>query len=460
MSHITLPQKTDSVTKTFWRYAIPSIVAMVVSGLYQVIDGIFVGHYVGRDGLAGISMAYPVLAIVIGIGLLIGMGGGSVASISRGEGNARCVNHSLFTAIVLIVATGSVGAIFLVMSSGSILSMQGASGLPRAFAEDYVNLLTTGAVLTIGATALPMLVRNDNSPNLATALIVVGAFANILLDYAFLAHLNMGLKGAAMATLIAQLVTCLLGLCYFLSKYSEAKVLYGVFKWHLAKRIIQLGVSTLVMFLYFGFVMALHNKLFMMYGDATHIAAFAIVGYIASMYYYFTEGIANGMQPPVSYDFGAKQYNNIIKTVKLALSVSVSLGIVMVVLVNLSPLTAISLFTTGDAVLTEATAQGVKLHLLALYLDGFLFAASVYFMAIGMGGKALFVSAGNMFIQLPFLWILPTYLGVDGIWLSVPASNLALTLIVLPMLMKSLRTLTSQQKKADMKTYQFDTTTM
>ncbi|PKF81538.1 multidrug efflux protein [Vibrio sp. vnigr-6D03] len=441
MSQITASQKNDSVTSTFWRYAIPSIVAMVVSGLYQVIDGIFVGHYVGGEGLAGINMAFPVLAVVIGIGLLIGMGGGSVISIKRGEGNTQSVNHSLFTSIFLVLITGIVGAIFLVISSDSILSIQGASNTPRAFAEDYIDILTMGTVLTIGAAALPMLVRNDNSPNLATAFIVVGALANILLDYVFLAHLNMGLKGAAIATLIAQLATCLLALWYFISKHSEASLNQGKFSFKIAKRIFELGASSLVMFIYFGFVLALHNKLFMMYGDATHVAAFAIVGYVASLYYYFTEGIANGMQPPVSYYFGAKQYDNIIKTVKLALAVSVGLGIVVVLLVNVYPLAAISLFTTGDVALTDATAQGVKLHLLGIYLDGFLFAASVYFMAIGLGGKALSVSAGNMFIQLPFLWILPKYLGVDGIWLSVPASNIALTVIVLPMLIKSLRNL-------------------
>ena len=139
MSQITASQKNDSVTSTFWRYAIPSIVAMVVSGLYQVIDGIFVGHYVGGEGLAGINMAFPVLAVVIGIGLLIGMGGGSVISIKRGEGNTQSVNHSLFTSIFLVLITGMVGAIFLVISS--VLSFGSRFWSPKMPREVQVSLV-------------------------------------------------------------------------------------------------------------------------------------------------------------------------------------------------------------------------------------------------------------------------------------------------------------------------------
>ncbi|CCN80590.1 putative Multi antimicrobial extrusion protein MatE [Vibrio nigripulchritudo SFn27] len=445
MSEVTISNTSQSVSRTFWRYAIPSILAMVVNGLYLVIDGIFVGHYVGSDGLAGINMVIPVVAIITGIGVLIGMGGGSIVSQFRGEGKLTDADHTLKTGLWMILVTGVLGSLFLYSVSGWALEIQGAYGDPKQFATECLNIFTIGVSLTIASSALPMLVRNDDSPNISTAFILIGALTNIALDYLFLAHLGMGLKGAAIATLIAQAVTTLLSLGYFLSKYSEANVFGGQFKWKLVWRTTELGASTLVMFVYFGFVMALHNKLFMYYGDSTHVAAFAIVGYIASIYYYFTEGTANGMQPPVSFYFGAKQFSKIKDTVKLALSVSVGLGIVVTILLNIFPEAAISLFTTENPALTTATKQGVQLHLLGICLDGFLFAASVYFMAIGMGGKALFVSAGNMIVQLPFLLVLPQYFGVEGIWLSVPLSNLTLTLVVLPMVISSLRKLRSAE---------------
>ncbi|WP_259399648.1 MATE family efflux transporter [Pseudoalteromonas sp. SG43-6] len=207
----------------------------------------------------------------------------------------------------------------------------------------------------------------------------------------------------------------------------------------IAIRIVQLGSSNLVMFIYFSFVMAFHNMQFMAYGDTTQLAAFAIVGYLASCYYFFAEGLVSGLQPPVSHYLGAKQYKRISETVKLAFSVTVGSGIALVILFNIFPEIFIGIFTTGNDALLEASKNGIRLHLMALFLDGFLFMASIYFVAVGKSGQALFVSVGNMLIQFPFLFILPKYLGIDDVWLAVPLSNIAFALIVLPMLLSNLK---------------------
>ncbi|MBJ7556662.1 MATE family efflux transporter [Marinomonas spartinae] len=444
MPTVTPTQPPKSVAQAFWRFAIPSIVAMLVSGLYQIIDGFFVGHYVGSEGLAGINMAIPLLGLIMGFGLLIGMGGGSVLSQYRGEKNLPATQSTLMTSLFLVVGIGLFASLVFTTFGKSGLLLQGAAGNTLMLSWQYVEIMSYGALISIGASAMPMLVRNDDSPNMATLFIVVGALLNIVLDYVFLGMLGMGLKGAAVATLIAQLATCILCLRYFTSSKAKTVLSLNQFDRHIAKRIMQLGSSNLVMFIYMSFIIALHNRLFMTYGDTTQLAAFAIVGYLASCYYFFAEGLVSGLQPPVSYYLGAKQYQRIIQTVKLAFSVTVGSGVVVVIVLNLFPEFFTRFFSGANGPLIEATKVGIRLHLMALFLDGFLFMASIYFVAVGKSGQALFVSVGNMIVQLPFLFILPRFLGIEGVWLSVPLSNIAFTMIVLPMLLMNLKALMKQ----------------
>ncbi|EAS45259.1 MATE family efflux transporter [Photobacterium profundum] len=429
----------ESIARTFWRYAIPSIAAMVVNGLYQVIDGIFVGHYVGYEGLAGINIAWPIIGIIAGLGIMIGMGAGSLLSIYRGEGNNAKAQQTLSSSLWLIALFGALSMLLIHYFGTTLLTAQGAVGNTLNFSLDYINVFTWGAGFTIAAGALPMLIRNDDSPNFATGLMILGAVMNIILDYLFIGLFDLGLKGAAIATVISQLTVFIIGVGYFFSARSQIKINKLTLNFSIASKAVTLGASSLFMFLYFSFIVALHNKLFMVYGSSIHVGAFAIIGYLGTMYYLIAEGIAGGMQPPVSYYFGSKQIDKIKATVMLALKIILISGVVSVALLNLYPETVISLFSKNDPLLLAETQNGLRLHLFALYLDGFIFLASVYFMAVNQGGKALAISIGNMLIQLPFLYFLPQWLGVDGIWLSVPISNIVLTLIVAPLLWRDIQ---------------------
>ncbi|SBT16069.1 Multidrug export protein MepA [Marinomonas gallaica] len=444
MSAETSSEMPKSVARAFWRFAIPSIVAMLASGLYQVIDGVFVGQYVGSEGLAGINMAIPLLGLIMGFGLMIGMGGGSVMSQYRGEKNLFATQTTLTSALYLVIGIGLLASVLFIMFGEGGLHLQGATGNTLTLSWQYVEIMSYGAFISIGASAMPMLVRNDDSPNLSTLFIVVGALLNIVLDYVFLGPLGMGLKGAAIASLIAQFATCVLCLRYFTSPNAKTVLSFGQFDFSVAKRVVQLGSSNLVMFVYLSFIIALHNWMFLEYGNTTQLAAFAIVGYLAGCYYFFAEGLVSGLQPPVSFYLGAKQYQRIIQTVTLAFSVTVGSGVLVVMVLNIFPEFFIGFFANADDALIDATKVGIRLHLMALFLDGFLFMASIYFVAVGKSAQALFVSVGNMIVQLPFLLILPHFWGIEGVWLAVPLSNVAFTAIVLPMLLTNLKSLKAQ----------------
>ena len=432
-----------SVKRTFWRYALPSVVAMMVNGLYQIIDGIFVGHYIGYQGLAAVNISFPLLGLLIGLGLTVGMGAGSLLSIFRGEGENIKAQQTLSSALYLLFFFAIIASTFLFFLTQPLLTAQGATGDVLTLAKEYMHFFSYGAILTIAASALPMLVRNDNSPNIATFLMVLGALFNIALDYLFIAQFSWGLQGAAIATLISQAIVVLGSLFYFFSQHAQIKlkVRETKFSFKIALRSVNLGTSSLIIFLYFSFIMALHNNLLMLYGNEVHVAAFAIIGYIAALYYYFAEGLASGMQPPISYYFGAGQVSKIKQTLSFALKITLYSGIATVTFLFLWPQQIVQLFIENDEVLQQITQSAMQLHLFALFLDGFLFVVAMFYVAINNSKKAIIVSASNMLVQLPFLYFLPTWLGINGVWLSVPLSNVLLTLVVLPILYQDVKKL-------------------
>ncbi|WP_125781292.1 MATE family efflux transporter [Pseudoalteromonas rubra] len=432
-------QRSESVARTFWRYTIPAIAAMMVNGLYQVVDGVFVGHFIGADGLAAVNIAWPVVGLIAGLGTLVGIGAGSLLSLFRGAKDPVQAKAVLATSIWLLLMLSFTTSLALYASGSLLLDLQGASGEVLRFGHSYLSVFGWGALATVAAGALPMLIRNDGSPGVATRLLILGALTNIVLDYIFIVLLQWQLAGAAWASVVSQSLVGILALSYFCSAKARVRLsLNGLtFSVQLAGRTLVQGASGLVMFLYFAFITALHNKQLLTYGEPLHVAAFALIGYIGVIYYFFAEGVASGMQPPVSYYYGAGQIEKIAATLKLACQVSLSVGLAIVLFLNVFPEAVVALFTQEHALLDEAQ-RGARLHLSMVFLDGFIFLAAMYYVALDQGAKSLLISLGNMAIQVPFLFLLPQQFGIDGVWLSVPVSNLVLTLIVAPMLWRDL----------------------
>lgn len=430
-----------SIYKQFWKYTIPTVAAMLVNGLYQVVDGIFIGRYVGADGLAGINVAWPMIGSILGLGMLVGVGTGALVSIQQGKQDNQGAKQILTTGLLLLIALVPVVSALLFLFADDFLRWQGAEGRVFELGLQYLHILIGASVFTLGSIAMPFLLRNDESPNIATFLMVVGAVVNIVLDYLLIALWGWELTGAALATAIAQGVVTLLGFAYFFSSHAKLRLQWKDLRLKLATipNIFAIGASSFFMYAYGSMMVALHNALFSQYGDQLMIGAYAILGYIVTVYYLTAEGIANGMQPLVSHNHGARNQHNIRKLLKVAMYSSVLVGVVFVVLLNLFPTQFVSVFNKEDAQLVEYTVLGIRLHMFALALDGFLVVAGAYYQAINKGSKAMFVTVGNMLIQLPFLYIMPKLFGVPGIWIAYPLSNIALSVVVMTMLWKDVK---------------------
>ncbi|MBD3894735.1 MATE family efflux transporter [Halomonas sp. ML-15] len=432
---------SGSITRAYWRYTLPAVMALMVSGMYQVVDGIFIGHAIGEPGLAGITMAWPAVSVLLAVGIMLGVGAGAQCSIAQGRGDEPRAAVMLGQGGWLLGLLGvPVGALIL-WGGDAFLALQGATGRVAELAGDYLAVMAWGAPLVVASLALPFWVRNLGAPRLATLAMVVGALANIAFDYAFILWLGWGLKGAALATLLAESLTALICLGFLVSRQAPIRLSLQPLRLSACRAVLGTGVSSMLMYLYLGVVVVLHNMLLMKYGGPVQVAAYAIAGYLLAFYYMMAEGVANGMQPLISYFHGARQASYIKRVFRLGLYTAIGLGAGMVAALMVWPERIAGIFISDDARLLAATTLGVRLHLFALFLDGFIVLAACFFQSMGLGRQAVLITLGNIVIQVPFLALLPLLMELNGVWLALPLSNLVLASVVLAMVMRRWRRL-------------------
>ncbi|MDD7805456.1 MAG: MATE family efflux transporter [Endozoicomonas sp. (ex Botrylloides leachii)] len=441
LSHNNTSLAEQPVNKLFWHYTLPSVMAMLVNGLYSTIDGIFIGQIVGQQGLAAINLVWPISGFIIGIGLMIGVGASAQHSIFRGKGHDGKAKQMVGNALIILCISSLLLSIIIFISSSSILSLIKAQGSLYAIAASYLHYVGIGTFAALAGAALPMIVRNDERPYLATGIIASGAIINIVLDYIIIARLRQGVPGAAIATIVAQLFTVLWCIVYLFSKKTKLrlKIKDLGFNFYYCQKILKTGLPSLMMSMYLSFVLVVHNRLFLTYGSTVSVAAFAIVGYIQVIYYMVSEGIANGMQPIVSFNMGAKNQKNMHTALQLGVLTVLISGIVIVVLIDLWPDKVASLFIMSNVDLLAETVRGLKLHLATMYLEGFIVVVAAYFQALGNYKTAVCITMGSILLQIPLLMTLPKWLGLNGVWLALPISNVFLTILALVFIWQNVR---------------------
>ncbi len=426
------------VVQLFFKHVAPAIVAVMISGIYVVTDGMFVGHYLAKEGLAAVAIAYPLFMILPGLGLMLGIGGGALISINRGAKDTDKCSKILSTTLLLILVFSMLGFLLLYLFSDQLLMLQSKEQLVLAMGSEYLSVYRNGALWVVASTVLTLLIRNDDSPNIAMWIMVLGALLNIVLNYVFMGLLSSGIAGAGYASITAMVIVCLCCVAYYFSSFCSAGLRLSKlqFEMKLARNIILTGSSVLVMYLYSGFVIAIHNRLFAEYGNTTSLGAFSIVGYLMALYYMLAEGVANGVQPLFSYFYGQKYNVQNKQLVVFSLLVVVSLGLIYHLLLNVFSNDFIYMFNS-EAEIVEKAQIGLLYHVSAMFLEGFIVIASVYFAAIQRGGVALIIALSNMLVQLPLLYLLPKIWGEFGIWVALPVSNVVLILFIAPLLYRA-----------------------
>ena len=436
--------ETEKISKLLWEYSIPAITGTLVYILYNIVDRIFISFGVGRLAIAGISIALPLFTFILATGLFIGVGGGALISINLGKKDKEKAEQILGNALTLFIGMGVLFSIFGILFLDDILLLFGATANNINYAKDYMSIIffaTTFQLLFIG---MNNIMRGEGNPKAAMKMSIIGCGLNILLDPLFIFTLGMGIKGAAIATVISNVLVAILQIRHFLNGDSNIKLKLKNLK--LKKEILigiaSIGIAPFIMQMSNSIVVIFINKNLNIYGGDIAIAAYGIINSISVLMYMPIVGIYQGSQPILGYNHGAKNFKRVRETYKLSLLVAMGISAIGFFAAIFLPHLLISPFINNDQTLFELTTNATKIFFSMTLFMGFHMIGSSYFQTVG---KAKITTAINIIRQfilmLPLLYFLPKYYGVNGVWLAVPITDFTLALITSYFVIKEFKSL-------------------
>lgn len=417
---------TEKVSKLLMQYSLPAIIAMTASSLYNMVDAIFIGQGVGPLAISGLAVTFPFMNLATAFGTLVGVGASTIASMLLGQRNYTMARKVLGNVVVL---NGIIGMLFTVISLifiDPILYFFGASENTLPYAKQYMEIILLANVITHIYFGLNSLLRSSGHPKMAMAATILTVVLNAILDPLFIFVLNMGIRGAAIATVIAQCVSLVWLVILFSNKREVIHFGKGVFK--LDKRIVKdsfiIGMAPFLMNFVSCFVVIFINMRLKEFGGDLAIGAYGIVNRIVFVFIMIVMGFTQGMQPIVGYNYGARNIPRVFKTLKYTM---VNATLVMTfgfLLCEIFPSAVVSLFTT-DPTLSEISVAGLRKIVLSFPLVASSMVIGHFFQSIGKPKRAIFLSLSRQLIFLiPCMWIVPGIIGIKGVWYSFPISDL------------------------------------
>ncbi|MBS4690393.1 MATE family efflux transporter [Aeromonas veronii] len=423
---------TAPLSRLFWRYVTPTVAAMLITGIYVTIDGIFVGHVLGQDGMAGLMLAYPICAVLYAVGALIGMGASSLVSFYLGQGNPAKARHIVGNALVMVLLASALLSFIGIRYGEPMLAWMGAEGEIFTAGLSYLQAYAWLGVFAVLSMAFSSLLRNDGRPGFVTLIMVVGGLLNVLLDYLLMVVFPFGLAGVATATMLSQAVTGLACLWHFFTPRSQLRISWDTLRpdLRLMGETVRLGISSFLMYLYLSVVLALHNKALLAVGTSLHVAAYGVISYTEAFFYLMFEGIAMGIQPIASFNAGAGHWRRVLRIRNLALGVTLGIALCAMFPLYLWPEAAVYLFAGDNATLLPVASLGIWLYFWGLPMEGLLLVGATYFQAINRARIASLLTGGKLVLIGGFLWGFSTLWGVPGVWLALPTCSSLLVLVM------------------------------
>ena len=421
----TLELGTKPVGSLLMQYAIPAIVAMVASSLYNMVDSIFIGQGVGPMAISGLAITFPFMNLSGAIGACIGVGASTYLSVKLGQKDYSMAQRILGNSVVLKIITGIIFGAICLLFLDPILRFFGASDNTLPYAHEYMVVILLGNVFTHLYFGMNALLRAASKPKQAMYATIFTVVLNTALDPIFIYTLNMGIRGAALATILSQTTA----LCWQIKQFSNPHELLhfkrGIYKldWSIIKNILAIGVSPLAMNTCSCIIVIFINTALVKYGGDLAVGAYGIANRIGFLFFMIVMGINQGMQPIAGYNYGAMHFDRMLKVLKLSMISATAIMAFGWLVGELMPYPCARLFTT-DAELIEQAVKGIRLNMIAFPLIGSQAVITNFFQSIGKAKISIFLSLSRqMIFLLPLLVALPPMLGVDGVWLALPASD-------------------------------------
>lgn len=418
---------SESIIKLLFKYSIPAIIAMMVNALYTIIDRMFIGRIpdVGAVAMSGVGMTMPIVCIVMGISMLIGVGSAASISIKLGQQKRNTAERILGNASTLSVIASIIITFLGIAFSENILSILGAGEQTLMYAKQFINIVLMGTIFNVLGFALNQCIRSDGNPKIAMTTMIIGAATNIILDPIFIFTFGWGIKGAAYATVLSQFISCAWIVGYFLSGKSSLKLKKENLKLDikLMKTIFAIGMAPCAMQIAASMVQVVSNKSLITYGGDLAAGAMAVVSSISMIFLMPIFGMNQGSQPIIGYNIGAKNYKRVKKTVLYSVIAATIVVVMAFLLTQLFPSAFIKMFN-NDLKLVSTAITGLRIYLCMLPIVGFQIICANYFQASGKAKIAMFLSLlRQVFFLIPLMIILPKFLGLTGVWLAGPISD-------------------------------------
>lgn len=432
---------TEKISTLLLRYAIPAIIAMTASSLYNLVDSIFIGHGVGAMALSGLGITMPLMNLGAAFGSLVGIGASTQLSIKMGQNDQKSALLILGNVIILNTLIGLTYTAICLPLLDQILYFFGASGNTIGYARSYMLIILAGNVITHVYLGLNDMLRASGYPGRAMAIMLTAVVLNCILNGIFIFWFDWGIAGAAWATVIAQVVAMGLELKHFLNKKSFIHFTRSTIrlKKTIVKGILSIGMAPFLMYVCSSVIVILINKSLMQHGGDLYIGGYSIVNRIAMLFVMIVMGLNQGMQPIVGYNFGARKFDRVTKTLKYVVCCAVTVTTTGFLVCQLFPQFITKLFT-DDAELIAISSHGLRIVLAMFPFVGFQMVTSNFFQSIGMAPKAIFLSLTRQLLFLvPFLLILPSFYGPNGVWMSMPMADAAATTLAAILLWKQFR---------------------
>lgn len=428
--------ETGSIPRLLWKYSLPAVVGMLVVSLYNVVDRIFIGQGVGTEAIAGLAITFPVMNVSSALGVLIGAGASARVSIMLGAKDISGAERVLGNALVLTLINATIYISLFAIFLDDILVAFGASEASLPYARDFMMWMLPGMLITNVSFSFNNIMRSSGYPIKSMLAMFLGAGANLLLDPIFIFVLDMGIKGAAIATDIAMIISAAYVMGHFCQPKSNLHFKRGTFglRIKIIIGIIGIGAAPCLVNLAGSVINILVNRELMHYGSDNAVAAAGIFSTYTSLLVLVVVGICQGLQPIIGYNYGAKRLDRLKKAYWLAVTCGTAICTVGAAVGLTCPDLIARAFTT-DTTLIAQTTGAISIALLAFWVVGFQIVSTTFFQSIGKAGKSIFLSLTRQVIFLiPLLVLLPRYYQLDGVWASFPVSDIFATVVTAAMI--------------------------
>ena len=436
---------TKPVGKLLTQYALPAIVAMSASSLYNIIDRAFIGQVVGPEAIAGLGITFPFMNLSAAFGAAVGVGASTCISVKLGQHDYKRAEQLLGNTVTLNLIVGFLFMVICLLFLDPILRFFGASDVTLPYAREFMIIILLGNMVTHMYFGMNAVLRAAGKPRHAMYATLFTVACNIVLVIAFVWWFRWGIRGAALATVTSQT----LALCWQMWIFSDKKELLhlkrGIYrlKSQLVKNIIAIGISPFLMNVTSCIIVIFMNNQFVRYGGDMAVGAYSIANSVVMMFFMFVMGMNQGMQPIVGYNYGAEHYDRMFRCLWLTIAAATAILLVGWSLSMLFPRQIARIFTTDETLIALA-ARGIKLDMLVFFVVGSQAVITNFVQCIGKVKVSIFLSLSRQLIMLlPMAYIFPLFWELDGVWYSMPASDFGSFAMTIPLLvwyMKKLKT--------------------